>query len=44
MGLQSPFCGEPRVEEEMLQMDSWIEENDDLFDYLLDTAWSKLPE
>lgn len=38
------FAGEPRVEEEMMEMDSWIEENDDLFDYLLDAAWSKLPE
>ncbi|MDQ0493243.1 hypothetical protein [Paenibacillus brasilensis] len=38
------FAGESRVEEEMLEMDSWIEENDDLFDHLLDAAWSKLPE
>lgn len=36
------FAGETRNEEEMLQMDTMIEENDDLYDYLLDAAWDTM--
>ncbi|MDO7904857.1 hypothetical protein Q5741_00350 [Paenibacillus sp. JX-17] len=38
------FTGDSGVEEEMLAVDALVEENDDVYDELLDAAWNKLPE
>lgn len=38
------FAGEPGEEEEFLKLDARIEEDDDLFDDLLDTAIDTIPE
>lgn len=38
------FAGEPGAEEEFLQLDARLEEDDDLYDDLLDAAIDSIPE
>jgi hypothetical protein len=38
------YANEPGIEEQFLTVDERIEEDDELFDTLLDAAWDTLPE
>lgn len=38
------YANEPGVEEEFLKLDEALEQDDDLFDTLLDAAWDTLQE
>lgn len=38
------YANEPGVEEQFLQVDEALEQDDDLFDTLLDAAWDTLQE
>ncbi|EOS57269.1 MULTISPECIES: hypothetical protein [Paenibacillus] len=38
------YANEPGIEEQFLAVDERIEEDDELFDTLLDAAWDTLPE
>ncbi|MNN61462.1 hypothetical protein D3C81_1766970 [compost metagenome] len=38
------YANEPGVEEQLIEVDQAIEQNDELFDRLLDAAWDTLQE